>query len=146
METTNINYISEATNAKSTENPSFVYQFKLWNRNIYKLDRYFLVFQTIEEIKDNIIEILNDKEKQNIELIEINDNELKMILKVMIGRKEKGIEFILTKKQTNKDNLINVLIDKINILEKENQILKNKILEFEDLFKDEIKEKKMIKK
>lgn len=33
----------------------------------------------------------------------------------------------MTKKEINSDNLVNILIDKINILEKENQLLKDKL-------------------
>ena len=48
----------------------------------------------------------------------------------------------MTKKEIKSDNLINILIDKINSLEKENQILKDKLNEFQDLFKEEIQIKR----
>ena len=77
----------KATNKSELEGFFYLYEEPL--ENIYKLDRYFLVFQTIEEIKNYIIEILNENEKKNIELREINDNELKIVIKVMKGRKGK---------------------------------------------------------
>ena len=103
-----------------------------------------MIFENIEEIINNIIELL--KEKESFELKIEKQKELKLILKPLIGRKIKNIEFLLTKKEVNKDNLINTLIDKINSLEKENQFLKNKFSEFEELFKEEIKEKKLDRK
>ena len=72
--------------------------------------------------------------------------ELKLIIKPIVGTKIKNIEFFLTKKEIKSDNLVNILIDKINLLEKENQLLKDKLNEFQDLFQEEIQIKRNQKK
>lgn len=131
----------KATNKSKVENSFFFYEEAI--ENIYKLDRYFMVFENIEEIKNNIIEIL--KENECIQLKLSKENELKLIIKTLVGKQIKYIEFTLTKKEANNENLINILIDKINSLEKENEIMKNKIKDLEDLFSEEIKEKKQLK-
>ena len=99
-----------------------------------------MLFENIEEIKNNIVDILKSSENYAIKIE--NEKELKLILKPIIGTKIKNIEFSLTKKEIKSDNLINILIDKINSLEKENQILKDKLNEFQDLFKEEIQIKR----
>ena len=133
LNTTHSNLSIKARNLSKVENG--FYYFEDSKENIYKLDRYFLVYETLEEIKDNIIETLKDQD--NFEIKQVKDNEIKLILKIQIGKKIKNIEFSLTKKEIAKDDLINVLIDKINLLE-------NKINEYEELFGEEIKERKKI--
>ena len=120
----------------------FIYSFKKSKEFMGKLDKYFLLFENIEEIKNNIIEILKAKD---LEIKIEKDNRLKLIIKHTINSKQKNIEFLLIKKELKKDNLIDLLIDKINYLEKENQYLKNKFKEFENLFSEEMKEKLIIK-
>lgn len=124
----------EVKNKSEIENS--IYLFDNSFSNIIKLDKYFLLFENIEEIKNNIVDIL--KSKENYEIKIEKEKELKLILKPVIGTKLKNIEFSMTKKEINSDNLVNILIDKINILEKENQLLKDKLNEFQDLFKEEI--------
>ena len=102
-----------------------IYLFKNSFNNIINLDKYFLHFENIEEIKNNIVDILKSKEGYEIKIEK--DKELKLILKPVIGTKVKNIEFSLTKNEIKSDDLINILIDKINLLEKENQFLKDKL-------------------
>ena len=128
------NLLIEVMNKSELENS--IYLFDNSFSNIIKLDKYFMLFENIEEIKNNIVDILKSSENYAIKIE--NEKELKLILKPIIGTKIKNIEFSLTKKEIKSDNLINILIDKINSLEKENQILKDKLNEFQDLFKEEI--------
>ena len=120
----------------------FIYSFKNSRESMGKLDKYFLLFENIEEIKNNIIEILKAKD---LEIKIEKDNTLKLIIKPTINSKQKNIEFLLIKKELKNDNLIDLLINKINYLEKENQYLKNKFKEFENLFSEEMKEKVIIR-
>ena len=103
-----------------------------------------MIFENVEDIKHNLNEIL--KEKECFELKIEKDDTLKLIIKTSVGKQTKNIEFTLTKKELNNDNLIITLLDKINSLERENNMLKSKFKEFEELFDDEIKLKKEIKK
>jgi hypothetical protein len=132
------NLLIEVMNKSELENS--IYLFDNSFSNIIKLDKYFMLFENIEEIKNNIVDILKSSENYAIKIE--NEKELKLILKPIIGTKIKNIEFSLTKKEIKSDNLINILIDKINSLEKENQILKDKLNEFQDLFKEEIQIKR----
>ena len=136
------NLLIEVMNKSELENS--IYLFDNSFSNIIKLDKYFMLFENIEEIKNNIVDILKSSENYAIKIE--NEKELKLILKPIIGTKIKNIEFSLTKKEIKSDNLINILIDKINSLEKENQILKDKLNEFQDLFKEEIQIKRDKKK
>ena len=132
------NLLIEVMNKSELENS--IYLFDNSFSNIIKLDKYFMLFENIEEIKNNIVDILKSSENYAIKIE--NEKELKLKLKPIIGTKIKNIEFSLTKKEIKSDNLINILIDKINSLEKENQILKDKLNEFQDLFKEEIQIKR----
>ena len=136
------NLLIEVMNKSELENS--IYLFDNSFSNIIKLDKYFMLFENIEEIKNNIVDILKSSENYAIKIE--NEKELKLILKPIIGTKIKNIEFSLTKKEIKSDNLVNILIDKINSLEKENQILKDKLNEFQDLFKEEIQIKRDKKK
>ena len=141
LNTIGSNLYIRATNKSKVENSIFIYEDSI--NNIYKLDRYFMVFESIEEIKQNINELL--KEKDCFEIKIEKENLLKLIIKAAIGKQTKNIEFPLIKKEINNDNLINILIDKINSLEEENIAFKKKFEEFEKIFKEEIKAKKMLK-
>ena len=141
LSTNNSNLHIKVTNKTNIENSFYIYEDSI--ENICKLDRYFMVFENIEDIKININEIL--KEKECFELKKEKENLLKLLIKASVGKQTKNIEFPLTKKEINNDYLINILIDKINSLEKENNILKNKFKEYEELFEEEIKQKKIIK-
>ena len=125
----------KVTNKSKVENYFFFYEETI--ENIYKLDRYFMVFENIEEIKNNIIEIL--KEKESVEMKLSKEKDLKLIIKAFVGKQVKYIEFTSTKKEENFENLIYILIDKINLLERENDLLKKKVEQFENLFSEEIK-------
>ena len=131
----------KVTNKSKVEGCYYFYENSL--ENIYKINRYFLVFENIEEIKENLIEIV--KNKENVELKPTENNEFKLIFKVTIGNKIINIEFNLTKKENGNDSLITILVEKVNFLEKENQNLKNRIKEFEEMFKEEIKEKNIFR-
>ena len=80
--------------------------------------------------------------KENYEIKIEKSEELKLLLKPIICTRIKPIEFSLTKNIISNEDMISILIDKIHSLEKENFELKNKLNEFEDLFYDEIQEKK----
>ena len=129
----------KVTNKSKVEGYFFFYEETI--ENIYKLDKYFMIFENIEEIKNNIIEIL--KEKESVEMKLSKEKELKLIIKAFVGKQVKYIEFILTKKEENFDNLIYILFDKINSLERENELLKKKVEQFENLFCEEIKKKQL---
>ena len=131
----------KVTNKSKIENSFFIYESSI--ENLYKIDKYFTFFENIKEVKENLNEILSDKEcfKLKVE----NENLISIILKANIGKQTKNIVFSLTKKEINNDNLIKELINKINFLENENKLIKNKFKEFEDLFHEEILEKKIMK-
>ena len=131
LNTNNNNLLIKVINKSNKENTFFSYEDNL--ENLYKLDRYFMAFENIEEIKNNLIELLCEKEFFKIEKSE--ENELKLILKASIGKKIKNIEFILTKNGIGNHNIINLLMGKINSLE-------NKLKVYESLFSEEIKFKK----
>ena len=78
------------------------------------MDRYFFQFETIEEIKDNIFELLT---QENYDIIDNKDNKLEIILKPNVGKQTKNIELILNKIEGNNDTLINIVINRLNDLE-----------------------------
>ena len=132
------NLLIEIKNKSEVENSIYIFYDSF--DKIIKLDKYFLLFENIGELQTNIIDILNTKE--NYEIRTEKEKELKLILKPTIGTKIKNIEISLTKKEIKGDNLINILFDKVNFLEKENQLLKDKLNEFQDLFKEEVQKRR----
>ena len=104
----------EISNKSELENSSYIFKDSI--ENIYKINRYFLIFETIEEIKNNIVDIL--KVKENYEIKIEKSEELKLILNPIIGIRIKPIEFSLTKNIISNEDMINMLIDKIHSLEK----------------------------
>ena len=95
----NFNLSIKATNKSKLDNSCFIYEGSY--ESITKLDRYFLMFESIEEIKDAILEILKEEKFEFKEEKDI----IKIILKPKIGKLEKNIEFTLTKKEVNNDTL-----------------------------------------
>ena len=96
---------------------SYVGQFKL--SDIIKLCNFFKSFNDITELKKLIIEG-NSKNKLLISKKE-NKNELILTLNFFSGYEEKNIDFILSRKLIEKEDIIQLLIEKIVILEKENK-------------------------
>ena len=111
-----------------------LYQYEDSVENLYKLDRYFLQFETIEEIKDNIFELLI---QESYDLID-KGNKIKLILKPNVGKQTKNIELIFKKIEGNNDTLIDIVIKRLNALESEFKTFKIKNGQFEELTKKEI--------
>ena len=103
---------------------SYVGQFKL--SDIIKLCNFFKSFNDITELKKLIIEG-NSKNKLLISKKE-NKNELILTLNFFSGYEEKNIDFILSRKLIEKEDIIQLLIEKILILEKENKETNEKLI------------------
>ena len=91
----------------------------------------------------DIIEQIFQNEKASINAI--NENEISLIIKVDLpGGKIQEVNLTLNKKEMNRNTLIEELVRKVNQLEEENKVIKEKLNLFEKYFADEIKYKKMI--
>ena len=119
-----------------------VYSFKSTLDDLKSINKFFTLFDSIYEIKEEIESYFSNNNQ--ISLIKLNDNEMKIQLKVNI-KKIENIEFILSGQKMPKDILINQLIYKVNSLENENKILKNQINELYSIFAEEISQKKIMK-
>ena len=112
LEIKNSKLCIKAVTKSKLEKLLYIYENSV--ENIYKLDRYFFQFETIEEIKDNIFELLT---QENYDIIDNKDNKLEIILKPNVGKQTKNIELILNKIEVNNDTLINIVINRLNDLE-----------------------------
>ena len=108
---------------------------------LIKLSKGFRVCEDIKEAYD-IIEQIFQNEKASINAI--NENEISLIIKVDLpGGKIQEVNLTLNKKEMNRNTLIEELVRKVNQLEEENKVIKEKLNLFEKYFADEIKYKKM---
>ena len=96
---------------------SYIGEFKL--SDMIKLCNFFKSFNDIKELKNLIIEG-HSKNKLLISKNE-NKNELILTLNFFSGYEEKKIDFILSRKLLDKEDIIQLLVEKIVILEKENK-------------------------
>jgi hypothetical protein len=102
-----------------------------------KLSKCFRICDNIEEAYDIIVSNIETKKAS---VIILNKNEISLVLKIELpGGKLEETKLNLHKKEIDKDKLIEELINKINQLEEKQK-------EFENLFEDEIKIKRMLKK
>lgn len=109
---------------------------------LIKLSKGFRVCEDIKEAYD-IIEQIFQNEKASINTI--NENEISLIIKVDLpGGKIQEVNLTLNKKEMNRNTLIEELVRKVNQLEEENKVIKERLNLFEKYFADVIKYKKMI--
>ena len=111
-----------------------VYKIELSLEEFYKKNKFFKIFETIDEIYKELILFMNNNQKAF--LLEENESIKIIILLEIININE--ISFILTEeKKTDKDlikelfNLVKELKGEISELKKENKQLKSKINIFE---------------
>lgn len=119
-----------------------IYLFESTFENLKSINKYFTLFDSISEVKEEIKIYFSDKQ---IVITKPNNNEIKIQLKLKITKKIGNIEFILSGQNMSKDVLIDQLISTISSLENENKILKNQINELYSLFSEEINHKKIMK-
>ena len=113
------------------------YTNKFSLENLTKLSKCFRICDNIEEAYDIIVSNIETKKAS---VIILNKNEITLVLKIELpGGKLEETKLNLHKKEIDKDKLIEELINKINQLEEKQK-------EFENLFEDEIKIKRMLKK
>ena len=119
-------------------NEIYVGNFSL--KNLTELSKAFRVCDSLDEAFDTIVSIYESKKI----ILNKNNDEMVMILKADLpnGKTEEA-KLILRKKELKKDVLIEELVKRINLLEEKNKNLEKKQAEFEDLFKDEIRLKKL---
>ena len=94
---------------------------KNFSLNDLKENKYLSLLDSIDDIYDEIINLINTKLKE----IKINEEKNKIILTIPIGgRKIKDILLILNEKERDEKQQINELFNIISILKKENNELK----------------------
>ena len=112
-----------ATKINKTEDIFYESNYKF--NELIKLDKSFRIYDTANEIYEAIIKFFNQKK---VFIKEIGRNEINLEIKITsITGEDVDIIIGLTKKETNKDFVINQLFKKINLIKKNNQNLKNKI-------------------
>ena len=121
-------------------NEIYVGNFSL--KNLTELSKAFRICDSLDEAFDTIVSIYESKKI----ILNKNNDEMVMILKTDLpnGKTEEA-KLILRKKEVKKDDLIEELVKRINLLEEKNKNLENEMNEFKNLFKDEIKQKKLKK-
>ena len=121
-------------------NEIYVGNFSL--KNLIELSKAFRICDSLDEAFDTIVSIYESKKI----ILNKNNDEMVMILKTDLpnGKTEEA-KLILRKKEVKKDDLIEELVKRINLLEEKNKNLENEMNEFKNLFKDEIKQKKLKK-
>ena len=112
--------------------------------NMIKLNNFFKCFNNIQEVQDLII-----KGKEKNKIIITNNEERKELILTLIfysGFEEQKIDFNLERKFLEKEDLAQVLIEKIIILENENKELKEELNQFRDDYEKLKKEFEEVKK
>ena len=110
--------------------------------NLKNLSNAFSLCNNLDQAFNLIVSHCESKK------ITLNKNQNEMILNIKVeflGLNIEEAKLILRKKEVKKDVLIEELVKRINLLEEKNKNLEKKQAEFEDLFKDEIKLKKLKK-
>ena len=127
---------------KKNESSKIEYIYEGALDDLQKLSKYFLLFDNIEEIKDQLISFI---ENNQIILTKTNNNEIKLNIEINITKRVEKIEFILVNQKHSNEIKVNEILNKISFLEKENKSLRKELNELKELFKDEINEKKLLK-
>ena len=92
--------------------------------DIIKLNNFFKLYSNIKEVRDLIIE---GKSKDKLRISSIDDKKgLILTLNFFSGYDEKQIDFILSKRKIDKEDVLQLLSDKIIFLESENKLIKEK--------------------
>ena len=92
--------------------------------DIIKLNNFFKLYSNIKEVRDLIIE---GKSKDKLRISSIDDKKgLILTLNFFSGYDEKQIDFILSKRKIDKEDVLQLLSDKIKFLESENKLIKEK--------------------
>ena len=131
--------IKEKEKEKIT-NEIYIGNFSL--KNLLELSKIFRFCDNLDEAFDTIVSIYESKKI----ILNKNNDKMIIILKADLPNgKTEEVKLILRKKELKKDVLIEELVKRINLLEEKNKNLEKKQAEFEDLFKDEIKQKKKLK-
>ena len=92
--------------------------------DIIKLNNFFKLYSNIKEVRDLIIE---GKSKDKLRITSIDDKKgLILTLSFFSGYDEKQIDFILSKRKIEKEDILQLLSDKIIFLESENKFIKEK--------------------
>ena len=122
--------------AKLLNSIAMFYYIGIFNlEDLIKINNYFKCLDNIKEVKDLIIEG-NLKNKIEISSFDNEKKELHLILNFISGFNENKIDFILKRKELDKEDIILVLTEKIIALEKENQTLKSNFNIFENDYKE----------
>ena len=92
--------------------------------DIIKLNNFFKLYSNIKEVRDLIIE---GKSKDKLRITSIDDKKgLILTLSFFSGYDEKQIDFILSKRKIEKEDVLQLLSDKIIFLENENKFIQEK--------------------
>lgn len=95
---------------------NYFYENSFDKESFVKLNKCFIIYETIEQIINVILDLM---EKNKCSINKVNEDEIKLNLKIQIISEEKEISLILHKnKNISKDNIINNLIVTINDLSK----------------------------
>ena len=112
------------------------YEASFTLENLKKNNKIFGLFDTLEEVLENLISIMNQK---NFSIVLLNEKELNLILTQKVLMKNEQIVFkLFNKEQTNDE-----LLYEINLLKEENRILKERLDKVEKTMSDIEKKKSM---
>ena len=114
--------------------PPEIYNYETNLEKLQKINRFFLLFQSLEEVNKTLIKLVQEK---NLNIVAQND-----ICQIKIKNQINGEEFIIEAKKTKIENneltektiipIIKELKNKIENLENENKELRNKNLNLEN--------------
>ena len=114
--------------------------------DIIKLNNFFKLYSNIKEVRDLIIE---GKSKDKLRISSIDDKKgLILTLNFFSGYEEKQIDLILSKRKIDKEDVLQLLSDKIKFLESENKLIKEKYDKLNNNYlqlKNEFEEEKKLK-
>ena len=103
--------------------------FSIYTLNDFKkLNKYFKMFDDLNELENDLI---NTIKENKIDIIKATENEISFNLKVL-SRNDNNAIFKLKKAEIDEKDKINILSEKIEELEKNNEIKDKKLIELEN--------------
>ena len=103
--------------------------FSIYTLNDFKkLNKYFKMFDDLNELENDLI---NTIKENKIDIIKATENEISFNLKVL-SRNDNNVIFKLKKAEIDEKDKINILSEKIEELEKNNEIKDKKLIELEN--------------